>query len=124
MSNATTLCWAQGLYFAVTGVWPLVSIRTFEAVTGAKTDKWLVKTVGVQVAVVGAVLLLAGSSGRVTPEVVLLAVGSALGLMAIDVWYVSRRVIPRIYLMDAAAELLLVALWALVRAPSLVGLAP
>lgn len=106
------LALAQGIYFVVAGVWPLVSIRTFEAVSGPKTDDWLVKTVGVQVAVVGVVLLLAGYDGRISPEVVVLAVGSALGLTGIDLWYVGRGVIPRIYLLDAAVELVLVALWA------------
>lgn len=113
MSEAVRwLALGQGVYFLATGVWPLLSIRTFEAVTGPKTDDWLVKTVGVQIGVVGVVLLLAGSSGRVTPEVVALAIGSALGLTAIDLWYVARGVIPRIYLLDAAAEVVLVAAWA------------
>jgi hypothetical protein len=35
---------AQGAYHLVTGVWPLVSMRTFASVTGPKVDKWLVKT--------------------------------------------------------------------------------
>src|SRR4051812_12945663 len=111
MISPVVLSIAQGIYFLITGIWPLVSIRTFEAVTGPKTDDWLVKTVGVQVAVVGAVLLLAGCRGRVAPEVAFLAVGSSLGLTAIDLWYVARRVISRIYLLDAAVELILVGLW-------------
>ena len=105
------LALGQGAYFFVTGVWPLLSMRTFEAVTGSKTDKWLVKTVGIQVGVVGLVLLLAGYRDRADAEVVTLAIGSALGLTAIDVWYTARGVIPRIYLLDAAAEGLLIAAW-------------
>lgn len=105
----------QGAYFLATGLWPILSMRTFEAVTGPKTDDWLVKTVGVQVGVVGAVLIMAGLNARITPEVVTLAVGSALGLMSIDVWYVARAVIPRVYLLDAAAEIVLVASWASAR---------
>jgi hypothetical protein len=35
----------------MTGLWPLVSIGTFQQVTGPKTDLWLVKTVGVLIAV-------------------------------------------------------------------------
>ena len=54
-------------------------IRTFEAVTGPKTDLWLVKTVGVLVAVIGAVLATAGLRGRVPPELALLGAGGALG---------------------------------------------
>jgi hypothetical protein len=54
----------QGTYFFMTGVWPLVSIDTFQRVTGPKVDLWLVNTVGVLVAVIGAALILAGVRGR------------------------------------------------------------
>src|SRR4051812_31621926 len=37
----------QGIYYLLTGVWPLVGMATFEFVSGTKTDKWLVNTVGV-----------------------------------------------------------------------------
>jgi len=85
---------AQGLFF-ITGVWPLVQIRSFLRVTGPKTDLWLVKTVGVLVAVISAVLAVVGSRGRVPSEAALLGAGAAPGLAGIDVWYVARRVIPR-----------------------------
>lgn len=107
----TTVAAVQGVFYLATGVWPLVHAESFLAVTGPKTDLWLVYTVGVLVAVVGAVLLRAASSGRTTPEVVLLAVGSALALAAIDAIFVSRGVIPPVYLADAAVEVLLVVWW-------------
>ena len=50
---------AQGVYFLLTGIWPLLSMRTFEAVTGPKVDRRLVKTVGVLVAVIGSKIYLA-----------------------------------------------------------------
>jgi FtsH-binding integral membrane protein len=103
----------QGLYFALTGVWALVSIRTFMAVTGPKTDVWLVKTVGLLVLVIGAVLTMAGLRRRTTPENVLLAAGSASALTLIDVYYVARRRISPIYLLDAVAEIFLITLLAL-----------
>ncbi len=105
------LALAQGAYFALTGVWPLVSIRTFMKVTGPKTDIWLVKTVGVIVLAIGAVLMVAGARLAVTPEIYLLAVASAAGLAGIDVYYVTKGTIDRIYLLDAAAEIVLIALW-------------
>ena len=103
----------QGIFYLVTGVWPLVSIRSFEMVTGPKTDRWLVKTAGVLIAVVGAALTLAGARRSMTPELRLLAVGSALGLTGIDLVYVRRGRISRVYLLDAIAELALVAAWLL-----------
>lgn len=111
MSLYAILSLIQGIYFVATGVWPLVSLRTFMMVTGPKVDFWLVKTVGVLVGVIGGVLLVACARNRPVPEVALLAVGSSAGLTAIDVWYVARRVIAPIYLMDAAAEVVLIAAW-------------
>src|SRR5919106_4031462 len=83
----SALAMGQGLYYLATGVWPLVSMRSFEAVTGPKTDRWLVKTVGVLVGVIGAVLISAGRNRRVTTESALLAAGSAAGLAAVDTIY-------------------------------------
>ncbi|MDB5311605.1 MAG: hypothetical protein JWO38_5807 [Gemmataceae bacterium] len=119
-SAFVVLCAVQGLYFLVTGVWPIISIETFQAITGSKTghlvtgreaDHWLVNTVGALVTANALVLLFAARRGRPSPEVALLAVGSAIGLAAIDVIYVAREVIPPIYLADAAVEVVFIATW-------------
>jgi hypothetical protein len=101
----------QGTYFLITGIWPLVHLPSFEAVTGPKTDDWLVMTVAVLIVAVAITLLTAAWRRRCPAEVAVLAVASAVGLTAIDVVYVSRRVIAPIYLLDAAAEVVLVAGW-------------
>lgn len=101
----------QGVYFLLTGVWPLISMRTFEAVTGPKVDRWLVKTVGVLVAVIGASLL--ADAPRPSRGSRVLAVGSAAALGGVDVVYSLRGRISKIYLVDAVLEALLVSLWAL-----------
>jgi hypothetical protein len=102
---------AQALYFLVTGTWPLISMATFEAVTGPKFDDWLVKTVGVLVSVIGAVLAVAGLRRQITLEILLLAVGNAAALAGIDIVYVAKRRISPIYLLDDLAEVILTALW-------------
>jgi hypothetical protein len=81
----------QGGYFLLTGIWPLLSRRTFEAVTGAKQDFWLARTVGVLVASVGSVLVLTGKRDRVGPDARWLAASSAAGLAAIDILYAAAR---------------------------------
>jgi hypothetical protein len=101
----------QGVYFVLTGVWPLISMRTFEAVTGPKVDRWLVKTVGVLVAVIGASLL--ADARRPSRGSQVLGVGSAAALGGVDVVYALRGRISKIYLLDAVLEALLVALWAI-----------
>jgi protein-S-isoprenylcysteine O-methyltransferase Ste14 len=71
------MLWIQGAYFLVTGVWPLVSIRTFVLVTGPKTDHlptgresdhWLVLTAGVLITAIGLALLTAAWRRRASPE--------------------------------------------------------
>jgi hypothetical protein len=125
----TALLGVQGLYYLATGVWPLVSIETFQIVTGYKTDNlvtgreadhWLVMTVGVLVTAIALTLLVAAWRGKYPVEMVVLAVTSSLGLIGLDVIYVAREVIPPIYLADAALEIVLIAAWilALVRRPS------
>ncbi len=94
----------QGVYYVITGVWPLVSIETFEAVTGPKTDDWLVQTVGVLAAVIGATLLV-GTLRRVpSRETLTLSVLSILGFMAVDVVFVLQGIIGPIYLADAVIQ--------------------
>lgn len=107
----SVLSWGQSVYFTVTGLWAIVHIRSFQKVTGPKVDIWLVKTVGVLIVAIGAVLGLAGKRGEPVPEVPLLAAGSAGGLAAIDVIYVARKRIRPVYLLDAVAEIGLIALW-------------
>ncbi|AUX48764.1 hypothetical protein SOCE26_103050 [Sorangium cellulosum] len=103
----------QGIFYVATGVWPLVSLRTFEAVTGPKTDKWLVKTVGALIGVVGAALLAEARRPTVSPAGKLVGAGSALALAAVDVVYTSRGRISKVYLLDAAVELGIAGAWLL-----------
>ena len=100
---------ATAAYYLATGLWPLFHMRSFELVTGPKTDKWLVKMVGALAATNG--LALAVGAARETPsrETRTLAVASALSFAAVDVIYVLRRRIRPIYLGDAALEIALVA---------------
>lgn len=102
----------QSIYFLFTGIWPLVHMRSFLAVTEPKEDIWLVETVGVLVTAIGAGLGLAAYRGRVPREMVLIAVGSGLGLAIIDAIYVARGRIAPIYLLDVAVEACLMTAWA------------
>jgi hypothetical protein len=100
-----------------------VSIRTFQLVTGPKTDNqptgleadhWLVMTAGVLITAISLALLTAAWRRSTQLEIAVLAIGSALGLTAIDVIYVWRGVIAPIYLVDAAIEIPLILGWTVV----------
>ena len=107
-----TVALVQGIYFFITGVWPLISIKTFLMVTGPKTDLWLVKTVGIVLATIGATLLFAQWTAQVNPPVIFLAIGAALSLAVVEFIYVAKRVISPVYLGDAFVELVLIGWWA------------
>jgi hypothetical protein len=98
----------QGLYYVVTGIWPLISMRTFELVTGPKTDHWLVKTVGLLAAGFGGVLLRDARRGQVDPG---LGLAAALAFGASSLWYGGTGQVRRVYLADGVAEAVLVGAW-------------
>jgi hypothetical protein len=102
----------QAVYFLITGLWPIVSRRSFEKVTGPKTDFWLVETVGSLIGVVGSALLVSATREGRSPESLLLGVGSAAALGAADVVFALRKVVSKVYLVDAALEAALIAAWA------------
>lgn len=107
----TRIASLQGAYFLATGIWPLVSRRTFERVTGPKVDFWLAQTVGVLVGNIGAALLLGARHGRVSAPLEILGASSAAGLGGVDVIFSLRGRIAKTYLLDAAVEALILAGW-------------
>jgi hypothetical protein len=102
----------QAAYHVGTGVWPLISERSFTAVTGPKREMWLVKTFGLLVTAVGAALATAAARDDVDATALTLGVGSAGALGAADVYYVARGRVRPTYLLDAAVEAALLAAWA------------
>jgi len=88
-------------------------LSSFLAVTGPKTDTWLVQTVGALVGVSGACLILASRRSAVSAEWRWLAAGYALALALVDIVFVGQRRISSVYLLDALVEagLLLGWLW-------------
>lgn len=111
MDRAGLIAKLQGIYWAVTGIWPLVHMPSFLWVTGPKTDLWLVRTVGILIAVIGLVLFLAGFRRRVTPEIKWMGIGGAAGMAFIDFYYSLNDVILNIYMLDGIAELIIILLW-------------
>jgi len=95
---------AQGTYYGVTALWPLVSRRSFEFITGPKEDWWLVEVVALMILPIAGTLLKAGANDRVTPEIQLLGAGAAGLLASSDVLVTLRRRGRPTYLLDAVAS--------------------
>jgi hypothetical protein len=100
----------QAAYYLLTGLWPWVHLASFEAVTGPKTDDWLVRTVGLLAAAIGLSLAIASRQRDVTPATLALAGASAVAFASIDVGYVLVGRISPVYLADALVEVVLLML--------------
>jgi len=102
----------QGLYYFVTGLWPIVYMNGFLAFTGPKTDLWLVRTMGLMLIVSGIVLMLAAAHRRQrSVETAALGIGVAVVLAGADIFFALTGQIPGVYLLDAAVEVLFLVLW-------------
>jgi hypothetical protein len=110
-----TIARAQGIGYVLTAGWPLVHLRSFEAVTGKKVDDWLVRTVAGLLVTVGLAELDAARRDDVTPAVELIGIGSAATLGAVSAWYAARGRIRKVYLADAAFEAAVVFGWLVAR---------
>jgi hypothetical protein len=108
-----TLLLTQAVYYLITGIWPLVHIRSFVKVTGPKTDIWLVKTVGLLITAIALTLLFGALNNETGIALLVLSVTSAFGLLCVDVYYPLRGRISKIYLVDAVVEMVFV-VWAVV----------
>lgn len=104
----------QGLYYLVTGLWPILHIGSFMAVTGPKEDLWLVQTVGALVIAIALPLLVAAATERFTPAIWTLGGASAAAFLLVDVVFYLQGAIGAVYLLDAVVELLLLVAWATV----------
>jgi hypothetical protein len=101
----------QASFNLVTGLWPLLHMRSFEMVSGPKTDKWLVRAVAGLLVTIGLEQLRAASTPGSGPTAKRLGLGTATTMAAIDVTYATKGRISRIYLLDAVIELLIIKGW-------------
>jgi len=101
----------QGIFFMTTGLWPICHLRSFEAVTGPKVDKWLVRTIGGLIAAVGTALVAGAFEARTSRAIRILGISSSAALGLADVIYAARGRISKIYLGDAVVEGAIIASW-------------
>ena len=92
---------AQGIYYLITGAWPILHMESFLEVTGPKTDLWLVRMVGLLTMVISIELLASVRNDRTSYW---LPFGAALSYLIIDSYYSLNGTISPIYLADAAVE--------------------
>jgi hypothetical protein len=94
----------HGAFNVLGGVWPVVHIRSFEAVLGPKVDRWLVYTVAGLMMSIGASQLMSTTDPASLRQARRIGIGCAATLGGIDVFYAPPGRISRMYLIDALAE--------------------
>lgn len=92
----------QGVYFVVTGLWPLLNMASFITATGPKQDTWLVEMIGLLSASIGLTFIVSSLRRHALP--VLLGYAVSASFLTMDVIYVASGQINRIYLLDAAIQ--------------------
>jgi hypothetical protein len=106
-----TLGYAHGTFNLVSGAWPIVHMRSFEAVFGPKADDWLVRTVAGLLMAIGWSQIRAAPSAEGQDFARCLGLGTAATLLAIDVIYVPKGRLSPTYLIDAVVEAAWIRAW-------------
>lgn len=109
--DGIVLARAHGVANLLGGLWPLAHLRSFEAVLGPKTDRWLVQTVAGLLIVNGLTQLATSSAAHSVRQARRLGLGTAAVLAAVDLVYVPARRISTMYLVDAAVEVGWILAW-------------
>jgi hypothetical protein len=103
--------WFQGVYTLLTAFWAIIDIDSFMAITGPKTDIWLVKTVSVILLAIGAGFIVQALVPSTPLPILIVALSSSTGLCFVDIYYTTNDVISAIYLGDAVLQVLFIAIW-------------
>jgi hypothetical protein len=103
----------QGIYYLITGLWPIIHIRSFMEVTGPKTDLWLVKTVGAIITAIAITMVSQLGKSEVSDEMIVLAISSAAAFAAIDFYYSLKGTISKVYMIDGVVQIALILFWLL-----------
>jgi hypothetical protein len=101
----------QSYYYLITALWPIVHIESFMAVSGPKTDVWLVKTVAVLLLAISVCFITQLELRQTGRAVIALAITCCAGLLYVDCYYAFNDIISDVYLLDGVIELVLLILW-------------
>jgi hypothetical protein len=99
---------AQAAYYGATGAWAVFHRSSFEAVSGSKTDYWLVRMVGALTTATAAALAVGANKREISSETRTLALGTAASFAGIDGYYAARGRISKVYLLDLVAQACLI----------------
>jgi hypothetical protein len=102
----------QGIYIFVTAIWGILDIQSFMAITGPKTDVWLVRTVSFLLIPYSFLCFyLYHNPQKLSYLAILCMFTMGLGLLSIDLYYYEQGVIRGVYLIDAFFQVIFLMIW-------------
>jgi hypothetical protein len=100
MEARTTMIRLHGSYYLLTGLWPLLHLRSFEAVTGPKADRFVLRAASALFTVIGGFMVVeARSDPRATARLGALT-AAATATVSLRHWPAIRAV----YVVDAVVQ--------------------
>lgn len=103
---------AEGAFYVITALWPLLHFSSFESLVGPKPDRFQFFATDLLVLVIGAALLAAAlpptPRNRPGRGIFLLAVGVPIAFMTVEIWF--RHTLPLAFAVDFAVEAVFVIL--------------
>jgi hypothetical protein len=97
----------MAIYYIITGLWPMVHMRSFILITGPKVDLWLVRCLALMITSSGILFALPFlSDAPPSHEVQLLAMLNAFSLFVIDFYYPLKKRISKIYMVDGVLQVI------------------
>src|SRR4051794_1941176 len=109
--HGSTLALWQGMFNIASGLWPLIHLRSFEAVFGPKSERWLVRTVAGLLLGNGVAQVRFRRSATGVAHARQIGVATAVTLAAIDLTYAPTGRISKMYLLDGAVEVAWITAW-------------
>ncbi|MGV9013135.1 MAG: hypothetical protein ACOH13_11120 [Flavobacteriales bacterium] len=111
MPKITSLVlYAHALYLLIGGAWPLLSLRTFEEVTGPKSDHFLVRTVALILVLVASILF-TQRKPPVERSAVFTAMGISCILGSVALFSAAGGWVWKVYFIDGGMHLLFASAW-------------
>jgi hypothetical protein len=110
LTNKSTIFFLkfQSGYFLLTAIWPLIDVNSFMAVTGPKTDIWLVKTVALLLLATAVFYITAIVFKAVSSLVMVNAFLMSFALAFIDFYYFLNGTISVIYTVDGFIQIIFI----------------
>lgn len=114
MISARHISLFQAAHYILTGLWAVLHLRSFEALTGKKQDRWLVRSTGLMIATVGSYFLMAGVQGP-SPRTRWFGMLFPAALATADVCWAWRSTRAKAYLADALVAGIVIGAWFLTK---------